>query len=65
MLKKSHNTVHLETTDGLDFKTPIFPRHFIYSRYRLDEENPYMQKKLMYVLFWVSYSVFVDVASIK
>ena len=39
-------TVHLETTHELDFKTPKFPHHVIYSRYRLDKENPYMQKNL-------------------
>ena len=36
-------TVHLETTDGLDLKTPKFPHHVIYSRYCLDKENIYMQ----------------------
>ena len=36
------NTVHLETTDGLDFKTPKFLCHVIYICYRLDEENPYI-----------------------
>ena len=40
-------TVHLETTHGLDFKTPKFPRHVIYSRYRIDEENLYMPKKAL------------------
>ena len=43
---KIQRTVHLETTDGLDFKTPKFPHHVIDSRYRLDEGNLYMQKKL-------------------
>ena len=38
-------TVYLETTHGLYFKTPKFPHHVIISRYFLDEENPYMQKK--------------------
>ena len=33
-------TVQLEMTHGLDFKTPKFPHHVIYSRYCLDEENP-------------------------
>ena len=57
--------VHLETTYGLDFKTPKFPRHVTYSCYCLDEENPYMQKKLMYVIFWVIYAMFVDVVYLK
>ena len=35
-------TVHLETTNGLDFKTPNFPNHVIYSHYRLEKENTYM-----------------------
>ena len=43
--KEDHKaTVYLETTHGLNFETPKFPRHVIYSRYRLDKENPYMQK---------------------
>ena len=38
-------TVYLETTHGLDFKTPKFLHHVIYSCYLLDKENhPYMQK---------------------
>ena len=37
------NTVYLETTHGLDSKTPKFSRHVIYIRYCLDEEDPYMQ----------------------
>ena len=57
-------TVYLETTHGLDFKTPNFPRHVIYSRYCLDEENPYMQKNV-YVLYWVSYAMFVEAAFIN
>ena len=52
-------TVHLETTHGLGFKTPKFPRHVVYSRYRLDEENPYTQK-ILYVLFWMIYAMFVE-----
>ena len=54
--------MHLETTRGLDFKTPKSPHHVIYSRYRLDEENPFMQKTL-YVLSWLSYAMFVEAAS--
>ena len=38
------------TTHGLDFKTPKFPYHVIYSHYRLDEDNPYMQKKPLYAI---------------
>ena len=37
-------TVYLETTHGLDFKTPKCSCHVIYSSYRLDKENPYMKK---------------------
>ena len=44
MLGHLTSTVYLDTTDGLDFKTPKFPRHVIYSHYRLDKENLYMQK---------------------
>ena len=40
------STVHLETTDGLDFKTPKFPHHVIDSRYRLDKGNLYICKKI-------------------
>ena len=40
-------TFQLETTHGLDFKTPKFPHHVIYSHYRLDEENPYMKKTIL------------------
>ena len=61
---KIQRTVHLETTDGLDFKTPKFPHHVIYSRYRLDKENPYMQKNL-YVLFWMIYALFVESESLN
>ena len=54
----------LEMTDGLDFKTPKFLYHVINSRYRLDKENPYMQK-IMYVLFWMSYDMFVQAEYLK
>ena len=37
------DTVDLETTHGLDFKTQLFFRHVIFRRYCLDEENPYMR----------------------
>ena len=56
--------LYLEMTHGLDFKTPTFPHHVIYSRYHLDEENPYMPKKLLNVLFWVSYAVFIEAVSL-
>ena len=48
-------------THGLDFKTPKFIHHVIYRRYRIDKENPYMQKNI-FVLFWVSYAMFVEAA---
>ena len=35
-------TLYLEMTHGLDFKTPKFLIHVIYSRFCLDEEIPYM-----------------------
>ena len=49
-------------THGVDFKTPKFPNHVIYSRCCLDEENPFMQKNI-YVLFWMSNAMFVEAAS--
>ena len=55
----SAHTVHLEMNHGLDFKTPKILHHIIYSRFRLDEENPYMKKKLD-VLFRMSYSMSVE-----
>ena len=45
-----HDTVYLETINGWDFKSPKFPLHVIYSRYRLDEENPYMKKIAVYAI---------------
>ena len=57
-------TVYLETTHGLDFKTPKFPHHVIYSRYRLEEENPYILKKL-HVIFGMSSATFVEDSSFK
>ena len=60
----SWHTVYLETTDGLDFKTQKFPPHIIYSRYRIDEENPYTQF-FLFVLFWMGYAMSVEVASLK
>ena len=57
-------TVHLETTHGLDFKTPNFPHHVIYSRYSLEEENPYIPKKI-HVIFWESSAVFVEDSHFK
>ena len=46
-------------THGLDFKTPKSPHHVIYSRYRLDEESPYMRKYLcdifdeLFYVYWI------------
>ena len=57
-------TFQLETTHGLDFKTPKFPHHVIHIRCRLDEDNPFMQKNI-YVLFWMSYAMFVEAVSYK
>ena len=59
--KMENDTVYLETTNGVDFKTQTFPRYLIYSRYCLDEENPYTQF-FMYFLFGMSYAMFVEAA---
>ena len=54
-------TVQLEMTHGLDFKTPKFPHHVIYSRYCLDEDDIHMQN-FLYMIFWMSYAMFVETA---
>ena len=46
------------------FKTPTFPRHFVYNRYCLDKDNQYMQK-MLWVLFWMSYGMFVEAKSLR
>ena len=58
-LRKPVSDWYLEMNHGLDFKTPKFPCHVIYIRYRLDEENPFMQK-ILHVLLWMSYAMFVE-----
>ena len=54
-------TMYLETTHWLYFKTQKFTHHDIYNRFRLDEEDPYI-KKILYVLFSISYAMFVEAA---
>ena len=34
-----NDTLYLEMTEGVGFKTPTFPCHVIYISYRLDEDN--------------------------
>ena len=51
-------------THGLDFRTQKFPHDVIYSYYRLEEENTYMPI-FIYVIFWISYVMFVEAASLE
>ena len=57
--------MYLEMTHKLDFKTPKFPSQVIYSRYRLDEDNPCVYIVLLYLLFCMGYAMFVESASLN
>ena len=46
-----NDTLYLEMTEGVGFKTPTFPCRDIYSRYRLDEKNPYNEWLKSLIMF--------------
>ena len=58
-LRPFFNRVILKTTHGLDSNIPKFPHCVIYSCYRLDYDNQYMQKNL-FVIFWISYAMLFE-----
>ena len=62
MLKYEQDFLYNGGEDAIHLKKRSEFSSAQYNCYSHDEENPYMQNKLLYVLFLMSYAVFVEAA---